>query len=183
MEEKENNLLEEQVKSPVANSEDGTLNKKKEIGEETDPQVIVELLNKEVREAFSPKYQEELNRMAKEDPTSVMVETPEGWMTLAEALKEGFNPETGEFDGETVEEMIDRIIAEEGLSEEEGNRIRAIVLRKQEVPEESESPIGEEEEVPEGIEGEEMAMPDGEEEEEEPEEGVSPDILSMLGGK
>lgn len=180
-------IVEKQIMSPISDSEEGSITKK-ELGEEETVDVIIELLNKDAKDAFSPKYQEELANMAKEDPTSVMIETPEGWMTIAESMKKGFNPESGEFDGETLEQRIDRIIKEEGLSPEEGARVKDMVMMKEEQP--AEVPMGEEaegaavaEEMP--IEGElpvegEAPVEGTEAEAEAP--AIDPALLAALGG-
>lgn len=195
LDQEETDIVEKQIMSPISDTEDGNLEiVDKELGEEEDVDVIIELLNKDVKDSFSPKYQEELANMAKEDPTSVMIETPEGWMTIAEAMKGGFNPESGEFDGETLEERIDKIIAEEGLDPDEAARIKQMILQQ----EGGEAPM--EEEMPEGLPmGEEEMMPEGmlPPEEEVPEEGmpmeeegmpmgggpaIDPAMLAALGG-
>jgi len=192
LDQEETDIVEKQIMSPVSDTEEGNLDiVDKELGEEEDVDVIIELLNKDVKDSFSPKYQEELANMAKEDPTSVMIETPEGWMTIAEAMKEGFNPETGQFDGETLEERIDKIIAEEGLDPDEAARIKQMVLQQEggseeEMPEEGmipegempeEVPIGEEGMVPEGeVPMEEKGMPMGGGPE------IDPAMLAALGG-
>ena len=180
MKENKEDLLKTQIMSPIANEGDGNVTKE-EIGDQEDAQVIVEMLNKEVREAFSPKYQEELNKMAEEDPTSVMIETPEGWMTIAEAIKKGYNPDSGEFDQETVEEMVDRIIKEQGLGPEEAERVRALVLQQQ--PEEEEV-VAAEENTEEPIEEgpKEMEVPTNGMQEKTQEE-IDPALLAALSGE
>jgi hypothetical protein len=46
----------------------------------------------------SEKYQKQLLDKALKDPSSVEVETPQGWMTVRDAIEAGFNMETGQFD-------------------------------------------------------------------------------------
>lgn len=48
------------------------------------------------------KYKEKVRKMAEEDPTMVLIDTPRGKMTLAEAIREGYNPDTGEFEDEML---------------------------------------------------------------------------------
>jgi hypothetical protein len=48
------------------------------------------------------KYEERVVKKAKEDPNQVIIDTPRGPMTLAEAIKAGFNLETGEFEDEML---------------------------------------------------------------------------------
>ena len=50
----------------------------------------------------SEKYQKELLDKALKDPTSVMVETERGWMTVKDAIGDGFDLTTGEFSGEPI---------------------------------------------------------------------------------
>ena len=185
LKEENTDIVEKQIMSPIGDTEEGNVFPVKEIGEEEDVETIIELLNKDAKDSFSPKYQEELANMAKEDPTSVMIETPKGWMTIAEAMKKGFNPESGQFDGESIEERIDRIIREQGLDADEGARIKRMVLRQEQTGEEApvlpegELPEGElpEDELPEG-EGEPVpAAPEG-----APEPQVDPALLNILGG-
>lgn len=185
-------IVEKQIMSPIGDSEGGNLQYKdpeKQLGDEENVDVIIELLNKDAKDSFSPKYQEELANLAKQDPTSVMIETPEGWMTVAEAMKKGFNPESGAFDGETIEQKIDKIIAEKGLDPKEAARIKQMVLQKE--AEEEEIPMGKEEEqdeeLPEGEAPVEGAMPEGmlPQEGAAPEGGapaIDPAMLAALGG-
>ena len=49
-------------------------------------------------EKKSTKYKKDLIEKASKEPKSVQVETPAGWMTVDQAAKMGFNPETGEFE-------------------------------------------------------------------------------------
>lgn len=44
------------------------------------------------------KYKERIKKLAEEDPTMVVIETSRGEMTLAEAMRQGYNPETEEFE-------------------------------------------------------------------------------------
>jgi hypothetical protein len=182
LKEENTDIVEKQIMSPIGDTEEGNVSPVKEIGEEEDVETIIELLNKDAKDSFSPKYQEELANMAKEDPTSVMIETPEGWMTIAEAMKKGFNPESGQFDGESIEQRIDRIIKEQGLDADEGARIKQMVLRQEQT---GEAPVLPEGELPEGegTEGEPVppeAVPEGAPEEAEPQ--VDPALLDVLGG-
>jgi hypothetical protein len=48
------------------------------------------------------KYKARVRKMMEEDPTMVLIDTPRGKMTLAEAIREGYNPETGEFEDELL---------------------------------------------------------------------------------
>ena len=172
LDQEEKDIIKEQVLGPVGDTIDGNI--EKEMGEEKDVKVIIEMLNKKAKESFSPKYQKELANLAKEDPTAVMIETPEGWMTVAEALKKGFNPVSGQFDRETIEERIDKIIAEQGLHPDEAARIKEMVLRKEGVvpKEEVIEETSQEEEIP-------------QEEEETPQEeaSIDPALLATLGGE
>jgi len=48
------------------------------------------------------KYKARVKKMMEEDPTMVLIETSRGKMTLAEAIKQGYNPETDEFEDELL---------------------------------------------------------------------------------
>lgn len=50
----------------------------------------------------SRKYQKQLLDKALKDPSSVEVETPNGWMTVRDAIDAGFNLATGKFDREPI---------------------------------------------------------------------------------
>lgn len=49
------------------------------------------------------KYKQKLAKQAAKNPNSVKVKTPEGWMTVKEAIEAGFDPKTGEFTGDIPE--------------------------------------------------------------------------------
>lgn len=51
---------------------------------------------------MAEKYQKELLDKALKDPTSVAIETPKGWMSVADAIGEGFDLTTGDFTDEPI---------------------------------------------------------------------------------
>ena len=51
---------------------------------------------------LSKKYQKQLLDKALKDPSSVEVNTPQGWMTVRDAIDAGFNLVTGQFDREPI---------------------------------------------------------------------------------
>ena len=64
---------------------------------------LLKILEKDGDNTLSKKYQKQLLDKALKDPTSVEVETPKGWMTVRDAIDEGFNLATGKFDQEPIE--------------------------------------------------------------------------------
>lgn len=66
------------------------------------------------------KYLEKMKKKAQDDPTSVVIDTPRGEMTLAEAMREGYNPETGEFQDELKPPVPDENLSPELLAKLEG---------------------------------------------------------------
>ena len=50
----------------------------------------------------SEKYSMELLDQAMKDPTSVVIKTPKGWMTVKDAIGDGYNLETGDFTDEPI---------------------------------------------------------------------------------
>ena len=63
---------------------------------------ILKVLEKGDDSKLSAKYKKELLDKALKDPSSVEVETPEGWMTVRDAIDKGFNLVTGQFDKEPI---------------------------------------------------------------------------------
>lgn len=51
---------------------------------------------------MAEKYQKELLDKALKDPTSVAIETPKGWMSVADAIGDGFDLTTGDFTDEPI---------------------------------------------------------------------------------
>ena len=103
-----NRLLEQMMYSPTASDSDPMI----EINKTTDDDVrntdkkpeakeLLKILEKGEGE-ISDKYRKELLDKALKDPTSVEVETPKGWMTVKDAIGEGFDLTTGEFTNQAI---------------------------------------------------------------------------------
>ena len=98
-----NRLLEQMMYSPTSGDADPMI----EIDKTTDDDIrdtkvkpeaeeLLKILEKGEGE-ISDKYRKELLDKALKDPTSVEVETPRGWMTVKDAIGEGFDLTTGDF--------------------------------------------------------------------------------------
>ena len=51
---------------------------------------------------LAEKYKKELLDKALKDPTSIEVKTPRGWMTVKDAIGDGFDLTTGDFTNEAI---------------------------------------------------------------------------------
>lgn len=98
-----NRLLEQMMYSPTSGDADPMI----EIDKTTDDDIrdtkvkpeaeeLLKILEKGEGE-ISDKYRKELLDKALKDPTSVEVETPRGWMTVKDAIGEGYDLTTGDF--------------------------------------------------------------------------------------
>lgn len=96
--------LKRMMYSPSASDADPTLeiekssevkDDKKKSGKE-----LLKMLEKNGKE--SQKYRRELMEKALKDPDSVQVETPNGWMSVRQAIGAGFDFGTGQFDREPI---------------------------------------------------------------------------------
>lgn len=114
-----NEALEQMLKAPQSENQDPLvhdeeseemLDEEKEL--EAHDIVSMTINNK----TTSEKYIADLIEIAKKDPESVMVETPQGMIPYAEAIRLGYNPETGEFDKGVIK---DPELDEEGLTPEQ----------------------------------------------------------------
>lgn len=103
-----NRLLEQMMYSPTSGDADPMI----EIDKTTDDDIrdtkvkpeaeeLLKILEKGEGE-ISDKYRKELLDKALKDPTSVEVETPRGWMTVKDAIGEGFDLTTGDFTNEAI---------------------------------------------------------------------------------
>lgn len=103
-----NKLLEQMMYSPTSGDADPMI----EIDKTTDEDIrdtkvkpeaeeLLKILEKGEGE-ISDKYRKELLDKALKDPTSVEVETPRGWMTVKDAIGEGFDLTTGDFTNEAI---------------------------------------------------------------------------------
>lgn len=103
-----NRLLEQMMYSPTSGDADPMI----EIDKTTDDDIrdtkvkpeaeeLLKILEKGEGE-ISDKYRKELLDKALNDPTSVEVETPRGWMTVKDAIGEGFDLSTGDFTNEAI---------------------------------------------------------------------------------
>lgn len=103
-----NKLLEQMMYSPTSGDADPMI----EIDKTTDDDIRDTKIKPEAEELLkilekgegeiSDKYRKELLDKALKDPTSVEVETPKGWMTVKEAIGEGFDLTTGDFTNEAI---------------------------------------------------------------------------------
>ena len=103
-----NRLLEQMMYSPTSGDADPMI----EIDKTTDDDIrdtkvkpeaeeLLKILEKGEGE-ISDKYRKELLDKALKDPTSVEVETPRGWMTVKDAIGEGFDLTTGDFTNKAI---------------------------------------------------------------------------------
>lgn len=104
-EEEKNEALKKMMYSPSASDADPTLeiDKSSEVKEEKKKktgQELLKMLEKNGKE--SDKYRKELMEKALKDPDSVQVETPNGWMSVRQAITAGFNFGSGQFDREPI---------------------------------------------------------------------------------
>lgn len=103
-----NRLLEQMMYSPTSGDADPMI----EIDKTTDDDIRDTKIKPEAEELLkilekgegeiSDKYRKELLDKALKDPTSVEVETPRGWMTVKDAIGEGFDLTTGDFTNEAI---------------------------------------------------------------------------------
>lgn len=102
-EEEKNEALKQMMYSPSASDADPTLeiDKSSEVKEEKKTgKDLLKMLEKNGKE--SDKYRKELMEKALKDPDSVQVETPNGWMSVRQAITAGFNFGSGQFDREPI---------------------------------------------------------------------------------
>jgi hypothetical protein len=100
----ENELLESMLFSPSSSDADPTITIDKTTDEDEkdlDTENLIKVLESGEGEV-SEKYRKELLAKALKDPTSVEIETPKGWMTVKDAIGEGFDLSTGEFSNEPI---------------------------------------------------------------------------------
>ena len=105
-EEQANKVLEEMMYSPSSSEADPTLEIDSTTDEEKeklkpDAEELLKILEKG-EGAISEKYKTELLNKALKDPTSVEVNTPRGWMTVKDAIGEGFDLTTNDFTNEPI---------------------------------------------------------------------------------
>ena len=107
-EEAANKLLESMMYSPTASDADPMINIDKttdddirDTKEKPEAEELLKLLEKGEGE-ISEKYKKELLDKALKDPTSIEVKTPRGWMTVKDAIGDGFDLTTGDFTNEAI---------------------------------------------------------------------------------
>lgn len=128
-EEEKDEALKKMMYSPSASDADPTLeiDKSSEVKEEKKTgKDLLKMLEKNGKE--SDKYRKELMEKALKDPDSVQVETPNGWMSVRQAITAGFNFGSGQFDREPIP-MPDLESKLAGLSPREQETIRRLTKR------------------------------------------------------
>ena len=105
-EEEANRMLEQMMYSPSAGDADPTLEIDKTSDEEEEKlkpeaEELLKILEQGEGE-ISEKYKKELLEKAMKDPSSIEVETPRGWMTVKDAIGDGFDLTTGDFTNEAI---------------------------------------------------------------------------------
>lgn len=130
-EEEKDEALKQMMYSPSASDADPTLeiDKSSEVKEEKKKktgQELLKMLEKNGKE--SDKYRKELMEKALKDPDSVQVETPNGWMSVRQAITAGFNFGSGQFDREPIP-VPDFESKLAGLSPREQETIRRLTKR------------------------------------------------------
>ena len=128
-EEEKEEALRQMMYSPSASDADPTLeiNKSSEVKEEKKTgKDLLKMLEKNGKE--SDKYRKELMEKALKDPDSVQVETPNGWMSVRQAITAGFNFGSGKFDREPIP-VPDLESKLAGLSPREQETIRRLTKK------------------------------------------------------
>ena len=107
-EDEANELLNDMFYSPSAGDADATLsidktedNDIRDTKTKPEAEELLKILEKGEGE-ISDKYKKELLEKAMKDPTSVQVETPRGWMSVKDAIGEGFDLTTNDFTREPI---------------------------------------------------------------------------------
>jgi hypothetical protein len=103
-----NELLNDMFYSPSAGDADATLsidktadNDIRDIKEKPEAEELLEILEKGEGKV-SEKYKKELLEKAMKDPTSIQVKTPRGWMSVKDAIGDGFDLTTNDFTNEPI---------------------------------------------------------------------------------
>ena len=107
-EDKANELLNDMLFSPSAGDADATLSIEKttdndirDIKEKPEAEELLKILEKG-EGAISDKYKMELLNKAMKDPTSIQVKTPRGWMSVRDAIGDGFDLTTNDFTNDPI---------------------------------------------------------------------------------
>jgi hypothetical protein len=164
-------LLLEILQGPVnANSNSSVINKTKK--EEKENEEVDELkFNFGPVKETEEKYQERIKKQAQEDPESVYLDTPMGEMTLAEAIRMGYNPETGEFEDDLKPPSLED-------EEMDPELMQKLMMLMQMPQEEGAMPPGMGKEMPmteeEMMMQEQMAMTEG--------EGIDEELMALEQG-
>ena len=106
--EDEEELLNAMMYGPGSSDADATLSIEKtsdndirDIKEKPEAKELLEILEKG-EGAISDKYKNELLQKAIKDPTSIQVKTPRGWMSVKDAIGDGFDLTTNDFTNEPI---------------------------------------------------------------------------------
>ena len=101
-------LLNDMFYSPSAGDADATLsidktadNDIRDIKEKPEAEELLEILEKGEGK-ISEKYKRELLDKAMKDPTSIQVKTPRGWMSVKDAIGDGFDLTTNDFTNKPI---------------------------------------------------------------------------------
>ncbi len=65
------------------------------------------------------EYEDELIEKIKKNPSAFTMMTPKGRMTVAEAFKKGYNPQTGQFDLPDIDEEKEKILSKQSPENQE----------------------------------------------------------------
>lgn len=114
-EQKQQNNLDMQDLMAVPPGNEGNFYAEEE-GEFEDPEVTY--TQKKVKERLG-KYKQDMVKDMVKNPSEYTITTPEGQMTLEEAVKRGYNPKTGQFDLEPIEKPSEDKISELSKSDQE----------------------------------------------------------------
>lgn len=106
--ERADELLEEMMFSPTSSGADTMIEVDKttdddirDVKKKPEAEELLKILEKGEGK-ISDKYRKELLDKALKDPTSIEVKTPRGWMTVKDAIGEGFDLTTNDFTNEPI---------------------------------------------------------------------------------
>ncbi len=119
-------LIKEMMMGPSSNSTDNPtfiLNEKdkKEEHEDVDPIFDGKIKN----EKISEKYKVEILKEAEKNPNKVKIDTPDGRMSIKEAIEKGYDPKTGKFIRKQLERpSFDKKFQGKGLSPQQSSKMK-----------------------------------------------------------
>ena len=118
--------IQEMMMGPSSNNQDNSTFVLKDKDKDDNHEKIDPVFDGKIKnEKISNKYKEAILKEAEKNPNSIMIDTPDGRMTIKQAIEKGYDPKTGKFIRKQLEKPnFDKKFEGKGFSPDQKSKFK-----------------------------------------------------------